>query len=367
MKRAMSWISLNQQFKFYLWTDLNDNEELLDFISELDEKYKELFINKIINVVYHKDVLRFISAFMRKQNKNNNIILEIFNRKKKYEIIYKTDYLRYMILYEIGGIYTDFNDCICLYPMNLFLTFYENEFIFGRDSSEKHKKFDYNNYFIYTKKNNKELLEFMLKSLDNLEQLTKFINDSMLIRKSIDIFLNIMEDIKKGKFLLEKYRKEYLTTFLKTTYMLPTFKDFIISELKKRDIINDIFLKYLEYVKEYEENITDIINDYTKNKEIKKYNIDMELINKFFNYNYENNMDEFIFLNTGMFLNIIISTTNLPFFISRINKTNVKSIENCYLLKYMTYLSFVGHLYDSTSFGIEKKYDNLDLFDTLFE
>jgi hypothetical protein len=303
---------------------------------------------------------------MRKQGKNYTLLLDIFNRKKKHEIIYKTDYLRYMILYEMGGIYTDFNDCICLYPMTLFLTFYENDFIFGRDSSEIHKQFDYNNYFIYTKKENKELLDFMIKSLDNLEQLTLFINDSILIKKAITLFLDIMMDIKKGEFNLEKYKNEYLKTFLGTIYLKPEFKDFIIIEIKKRNITHEIFIKYLEYIKDYEENISDILEAYIKLGKIGKYDLDIDIISKFFNYNYESNLDEFVFINTSIFLNIIISTTNLPFFIHRTNKTNVKSIDNCYLLKYMTYLSFIGHLYDSTSFGIDKKYDEKDLYDDIF-
>jgi hypothetical protein len=366
MKRAISWICMNPQFKFNLWTDLQDYNELLDFISELDDIYKELFLKEKIKVVYHKDVLKFINNFMRKQGKNYGLLIDIFNRKKKHEIIYKTDYLRYMILYELGGIYTDFNDCVCLYPMTLFLTFYENDFIFGRDSAESHKEFDYNNYFIYTKKGNKELLDFMIKSLDNLEQLTLFINDNALIKKSIDLFLNIMTDIKNGEFNLEKYKNEYLKAFLGTIYMKPEFKDFIIIEIKKRNITNDIFLKYLEYVKDYEENIPDIIESYLKTGKINKYDLDLDLITNFFNYNYENNLDELIFINTGIFLNVIISTTNLPFFIHRTNKTNVKSIDNCYMLKYMTYLSFIGHLYDSTSFGVDKKYDDKDLYDDIF-
>jgi hypothetical protein len=366
MKRASSWICINPQFKFILWTDLQDYTELLDFISDIDEDYKELFMKEKIKVIYHKEVIRFINNFMRKQGKNYTLLLDIFNRKKKHEIIYKTDYLRYMILYEMGGIYTDFNDCICLYPMTLFLTFYENDFIFGRDSSEIHKQFDYNNYFIYTKKENKELLDFMIKSLDNLEQLTLFINDSILIKKAITLFLDIMMDIKKGEFNLEKYKNEYLKTFLGTIYLKPEFKDFIIIEIKKRNITHEIFIKYLEYIKDYEENISDILEAYIKLGKIGKYDLDIDIISKFFNYNYESNLDEFVFINTSIFLNIIISTTNLPFFIHRTNKTNVKSIDNCYLLKYMTYLSFIGHLYDSTSFGIDKKYDEKDLYDDIF-
>jgi mannosyltransferase OCH1-like enzyme len=369
MRRAYSWIVLNPDFTFYFWTDINDEDELNDFISELQLEYKQLFLSKKINIIYNKDLLYLVKQFFKRNNIGNKILVDMFCRKNKYEIIYKTDYIRYIILHEFGGIYTDFNDCICLYPMNLFLTIYENDFIFGRDSDEEHKKYDYNNYFIYTKKNNKNLLEYTINSLKLLPKLIKFITELSLIQSQIKIFLIIMKEIKNNDIsitFLDKLKKIYIEDFLKITYLDMEFKDNIIVNLKNKNIPLIILQKYLDFVKDYEENIIDIINELKTGIITKKESLNIELLEKFLNYNFETNIDDLLSINTGMYLDLITSITNIPFYVYKYYKTTVKTLNNCYLLKYMCFLSFIGHLYDNTSFGIERNYIDSTLNDLSF-
>jgi hypothetical protein len=113
---------------------------------------------------------------------------------------------------------------------------------------------------------------------------------------------------------------------------------------------------YLDYVKDYEENIVDIINELNTGTIAQKESLDIDLLQKFFNYNYENNIADLISINTGIYLDLITSITNIPFYVYKYYKKTVKTLNNCYLLKYMCFLSFVGHLYDNTSFGMERKY-----------
>jgi mannosyltransferase OCH1-like enzyme len=369
MRRAYSWIALNPDFIFYLWTDMKDENELKDFISELQQEYQELFLTKKINVVFYYQLVTLVKSFFKKNDIGNTALVDMFTKKNKYEIIYKTDYIRYIILYEFGGIYTDFNDCICLYPMTLFLTMYENDFIFGRDSNEEHRKYDYNNYFIYTKKSNPNLLEYTVNSLKLLPKLNKFITDLTLIQSQIKLFIMIMTQIKLRNITtaeIEKLKKHYIEDFLKITYLDIEFKDNIIVNLKNKNMAMLVLSNYLDYVKDYEENISDIIAEMNSGNITQKESLDIELLEKFLNYNFETNTADLISINTGIYLDLITSITNIPFYVYKYYKTTVKTLNNCYLLKYMCYLSFVGHLYDNTSFGMERKYIDSTLNDLSF-
>jgi hypothetical protein len=165
---------------------------------------------------------------------------------------------------------------------------------------------------------------------------------------------------------IEKLKKHYIEDFLKITYLDIEFKDNIIVNLKNKNMAMLVLSNYLDYVKDYEENISDIIAEMNSGNITQKESLDIELLEKFLNYNFETNTADLISINTGIYLDLITSITNIPFYVYKYYKTTVKTLNNCYLLKYMCYLSFVGHLYDNTSFGMERKYIDSTLNDLSF-
>ena len=361
LKRVSTWFDINPNFKFILWTNINNEEELNDFLSECDINYKNIFLSKTI-IKYNHEILYLVNSFYKKnllKIKDSKILLDIFYTNETHDIIYKTDYLRYIIIYEYGGFYVDFNDCICLEPLEYFLLFHEKDLIFGKDSSSQ-EKIDFNNYFIYSKKNNNNLLNYMLKSTSFFPQIYNFIIDKEIIKIQIDIFYNIIDDIKNNKLIdYQLYKKKYIEKFLQLTYFDIDIKDNLVNFIKNNNIILLLLTKYLEYVVEYEENITIILNN-IKNNHIINNNINVDFIHKFFDYHFENNIKDFIFINTGIYLHNIIGIINIPFFCKTYLKIDIDTIDSCYLLKHMSYLSFIGHLYDNTCYGNEKNYSNSD-------
>lgn len=360
-KRVFTWFDSNPDFSFIFWTNMKDITELSDFLSECDKNLVKIFLEKT-NIKYNENILQIVNNFYRKNLlniKNIDIFLKIYNSNNKHDIIYKTDYLRYIIIYEYGGIYVDFNDCICLEPIKYVLHFHEKELLFAKDSGIK-TKIDYNNYFIYSNVNNQNLLEYIKKSLGFFPEIYNFITDKLFIKKQIEIFYNILSDIKESKSInYINYKKKLLEEFLLLTYFSIEIKDNLVQFILKNDIIQKILDKYLNYIIEYEENIINIIDDIKNNVPIRN-EINIDFVKEFFEYHYENFIGDYIFINTTIYVHFIINVINIPLFCKTYLNINVNTIDNCYLLKHMSYLSFIGHLYDNTCFGNEKKYDIID-------
>lgn len=199
MSRAKSWIELNPSFKIYLWTNLIDRSELEDFISELNEDNRQYFIKEQIIVKYQEDILTSIEQFYdrldHKSEMTENVLQHLFNShppvtttstntiststhttlttiittqtQNNYKInrIFRVDLLRIILLNLYGGIYCDFNDTICFYPMKYLLTMYQGQYFLGTDYDTEHTIFR-NNYFIYNSLNNKEFLDISIKCIN---------------------------------------------------------------------------------------------------------------------------------------------------------------------------------------------------------
>lgn len=177
MSRAKSWIELNPTFKFYLWSNLSDQEELDEFLSALNETNRHYFTEGHIVVKYANEVLQCVEKFCHLYGSQLNcyvheILYHLYEvttettsgsaetLKKNYKInrIFRTDILRVILLNIFGGIYCDFNDTICFYPMKYLLTMYHGSFFIGTDYDVEHPVFR-NNYFLYNTLNNKEFLD----------------------------------------------------------------------------------------------------------------------------------------------------------------------------------------------------------------
>lgn len=190
MIRAKSWIELNPEFTINLWTNLVDQIELEDFISSMSDEYREYFINGRITVKYNRDLLNTISTFCdrfhselnndvkrtllylytpQKSTTTTNIITDVtlthttiittiktdIPNNYKIDKIFQVDMYRVIILMLYGGIYCDFNDTICFFPMKYLLTLYNNDFFVGTDDDIEHPAHR-NNYFIYSSVNNNQ-------------------------------------------------------------------------------------------------------------------------------------------------------------------------------------------------------------------
>jgi hypothetical protein len=203
--RARSWIELNPDFKCYLWTNLVDRLELDDFLLTLSQEHRNLFEQGKIIVKYQHETFSCVTQFIEHVDpQQRHVLLNLFEhhqpittaeiktseelqrhitttiitteQKKPFKIdrIFKTDILRIILLFLHGGIYCDFNDTVCFYPMKYLLTFYRDQFFVGTDYDTDHPIYR-NNYFLYTSFKNRDFISLGLRCV------TKAINEYIRI------------------------------------------------------------------------------------------------------------------------------------------------------------------------------------------
>jgi hypothetical protein len=188
IQRAKTWIEQNPELTFHLWTNINNEEELKDFLSDIPEESRESFFGANGVIVHFKsetwseakefcDENFSILKESDSQNPSKNLrtlspdltsskILDnpnlwdfisdvLENTQDKASMIFKTDILRCMILYMRGGWYTDFNDTYCFVPLKYSVHPDKKNLIYiANDFAEK-----LNNYILYSPKNNSKWLE----------------------------------------------------------------------------------------------------------------------------------------------------------------------------------------------------------------
>jgi hypothetical protein len=226
MSRARSWLVLNPEFKFNLWTNLQDSLELEDFIASLSADNRSYFTgsNPRICVKYISDIqeqieefcLRFASqlkpeaheilqnwyqlphtATTTTTTKTLTQEVKITTIKTEttiqYKInrIFKVDTLRIIILSLLGGIYCDFNDTICFYPMKYLLTLYRDQYFMGTDYDTEHPIYR-NNYFIYTSLGNKAFQELTLKCVNKAVGEYTRITTPSFCRQYVDLAIELL-------------------------------------------------------------------------------------------------------------------------------------------------------------------------------
>jgi mannosyltransferase OCH1-like enzyme len=128
-----TWLNNHPKHKIYIWTNF-------DIIPE------ELLNNDKIIIKYQADILKL---FKKYKNDFDNAINTYFTIKL---LGGKSDILRYLILYDMGGLYVDINDFECFKSTEQL--FYQYEFVVGSETSfaETDDLIYINNAFIMSKK-----------------------------------------------------------------------------------------------------------------------------------------------------------------------------------------------------------------------
>jgi hypothetical protein len=154
IERATSWIVVNPDCRFHLWTDIPNQEELDDFLSLLKPDWRERFVNKV--TIHMRDetnaIVETVLTELESEETAESIALlrSEFACLERQARVYKTDFARLFILYKRGGIYADFNDLLCLAPMRDLMAIYGTEKPLGvTDLADLNHA---SNYFMYSPK-----------------------------------------------------------------------------------------------------------------------------------------------------------------------------------------------------------------------
>jgi hypothetical protein len=153
VERAYSWIALNPDCRFHLWTDIPTRADVDDFMSLIEPEWRDAFM-KTVNVHLRDDTYRVIEdAFKCIESANPEVhegmrlLRAEFDSIEKQSRVYKTDFVRLFILGVVGGVYADFNDCVCLAPVRDIIAIYGYDIPLG--VSDLYDINHASNYFMY--------------------------------------------------------------------------------------------------------------------------------------------------------------------------------------------------------------------------
>ena len=178
MDCVRSWVELNPELTFNLWTDIESEAELKDFVSGLKDKDQSLFLNGTITVKYLTDTVGFVDEYFKTYSDDKAIRLFdkenfrriIAERDNSNIMIAKTDFLRAMLLHSFGGFYADFNDCQCIVPIRYWMRelYKGQELIWPCDTFNPKQ---ISNYFIYVPKGSKKFEKYHYNTMGGFKGL----------------------------------------------------------------------------------------------------------------------------------------------------------------------------------------------------
>ena len=163
-----TWLNNHPKHKIYIWTNFDDIPE-------------ELLNNDKIIIKYQLDILKLL-------NKYTN---DFKNAIKTYFTINllggKSDILRYVILYDMGGLYVDINDFECFKSIEQL--FYQYDFVVGAETSfaETDDLIFINNAFIMSKEKHLIIKRLLL----NINPNNNKINENDIWYEQDDSLANI--------------------------------------------------------------------------------------------------------------------------------------------------------------------------------
>ena len=203
--KAQSWIDLNPELKFVLWTDLENEDELKEFLSDIkSDTQREQYINGTVTVKFLQDTVDFVKTYLVtykdkdaiKNFKGDKFLELIQSREYNKTLIAKTDFLRAMILHDQGGFYADFNDCQCMIPIRYWFQelYRKQQFILPCDTfNEGH----ISNFFIYVPKGSKGFRNLHFETLKGFDGILKCFKDETTPKQIASLYLPFVKKYLK--------------------------------------------------------------------------------------------------------------------------------------------------------------------------
>jgi hypothetical protein len=369
IERASSWIQLNPEIEFNLWTNLEDDNELQDFFKNVDIDGE---FRKNVIIHYKEDTYSVLKKFCEEQlHVNWSSYQEILdNKTDNSSMLLKTDPSRCAILYEHGGWYSDFNDTYCFVPLKYIVeNSSDNKIYCGCDENK-----NFNNYILYSPKGNSEWLEHSTKIFENSFILYKF-----LMSKDERFVKSLNECLQECLTELEQYNQCKLFEIVLSIFYkhMPIINKAITEAcadinsnlsthflLKNENLL--LLIKYL-FIREFpnssltkllDKEISNVRNFTLRKRKLNVLYHDLRLVKEVtiepamihelksaqisaktaYNLLFEISIRQLLHL------------VNIGTFIQKKN-TNVYQIPNCYVYESFSFLTVLGHIGDGSCCG----------------
>jgi hypothetical protein len=184
--RAASWIELNPGYRFNLWTNLRDAEELADFLADLPADLRIRYFDRVITVRFAAEFRATVFGWLEEHASahTEEVFDAVWDSTEPQDMLLKTDFSRNILLTVHGGIYADFNDVICLAPIEPLLEAHAGNYVGVSDSSQLGHA---SNYFMYAAADNAEWTDIVLRSMETLPEICRGIHRTRALRSARDI------------------------------------------------------------------------------------------------------------------------------------------------------------------------------------
>jgi hypothetical protein len=282
---------------------------------------------------------------------NTPLFDKIWHSTERQDLIMKTDYTRNIILAERGGIYTDFNDLVCLAPIEPVLQAHAGQYMGVTDNISENNA---SNYFMYASKGNQEWLSIVKQCTATMPYIYNLIHDDSTVQEAINYINSVIVPPSNTPLSNTPLSNTPLSntplsnTPLSNTPQIDNMKilktliyalEIGLAEPAKSELNKLAQLKNKKEASMFTVNLNNIIRSNAAS--IKIYIETVEFT------------ENWRFAITDVNLNEIMFKTNLPIF-CRENSLPIYLLPFNYLHRYHCLISFVGHLGDATSYGHEK-------------
>jgi hypothetical protein len=183
MERTTSWIIVNPECRFHLWTDIPNKEEYDDFLSLIQPEWRDRFLASV-QIHYHEETNALIESVLDElaspeTEEGIGLLRSEFASKERQARVYKTDFARLFILYKRGGVYADFNDLLCLAPVRELLAIYGPDQPLGvTDLADLNHA---SNYFMYSPVGSTTWFSMLKDMVADIKYLVRMMRDDTMM------------------------------------------------------------------------------------------------------------------------------------------------------------------------------------------
>ncbi len=360
IERATSWIVVNPDCRFHLWTDIPNQEELDDFLSLLKPDWRERFVSKV--TIHMRDETNTIVETVLTELTNSEteesiaLLRSEFGCPERQARVYKTDFARLFILYKRGGIYADFNDLLCLAPMRDLMAIYGTDKPLGvTDLADLNHA---SNYFMYCPTESKTFFEAMKGMVMDVKYLVRMMRDTEMESLVKTYVYKALESCRSPSIGSQDIT-ELHTCF--NRQQLPYIGNEAISAALWERILYVILVDCApaEFKACLDARLTELkkpvrMRNARRPTEFKALtDEEVALISASIEEKYH---ASFLFWWTDYNLRTLMHFTNLPIY-CRMRKIPLSLVPFGYFMSYSCMLSWFGHIGDGTSYGMDGRKD----------
>jgi hypothetical protein len=367
IERAISWIALNPGSKFHLWTDIPTEDDVVDFLKLVKPEWLERFrsattihllseTNNVLESVLHAVECAETAEGIR-------MLRAEFESAERQSRVYKTDFFRLCVLWYHGGIYADFNDCLCVAPIKEAFAIYGMEQPLG--VTDLYDLNHASNYFMYSPVHNDQWLHIMKEMLQQFVYLIRMLRDAEMEACVKQAVLKTLESCV-SPVLVPQPVSELQTIYKRQT--LPHIGNENISDVLWERILYVVLVDCVpEPYKSFINARLDLLKRSLRSQRSQRSQQSQQSPPTFQTLTADQISElrviidvkfhtSFLFWWVDYNLRVLMHYTNLPIY-CRMRKLELSLLPFGYLMNYCCMLSYVGHIGDGTSYGMDGRKD----------